>query len=369
MAEAVVNPVEAGTIINKLDIKPGQLKLKKGAIRVDVPARIHLSVLDMTQFSPGNPGGGGIGYAVGLYGTATVSAVEAGASSSRQGSSLDDTADDWKIDAPRPGIVKHIAEVMRKITGHTGCFDIEVHEHGISHMGLGSTSVVLSSVAYAINQVLGKPLEVQDLRRIIGYNFAEEYQGSAEKVLPGYETGVGPAVGYYGGFAVLTRDLEIVSHCKLEDRQAVIFIPKEEQKNAGQDEATLLSTLARDMDENDRELKAYEVLHNLVPATLNSNVPAIGDCVWRMQHLGSKVAEVRHHAQHEEIYQFMHSLRESGAEIVGMSSVGPAIAAVFPKQPDGEELDLDELVYGSGMEFERVITTDVDNDGVRVEKP
>ena len=51
-------------------------KAESGTFHIRAPARIHLSVLDMNRFSPGTPGGGGIGFALQLYHEAEVSAAE-----------------------------------------------------------------------------------------------------------------------------------------------------------------------------------------------------------------------------------------------------------------------------------------------------
>ncbi len=344
----MLEPIEPGTILNRIPLKVGKIRIKKEKVKVKVPARIHLSVLDMTKFAPKKPGGGGIGYGIELYAEASV-----------------ELSDDFCIESKRKTIVEHTAKVLAKTVGYEGGFFIEAQDHGINHLGLGSTSATMSAVAYAVNAVLGKPLELRDLRRLIGYNFVEEW--SEEKVVPGFETGVGPAVGYYGGFVVISDDLEVVHRfCIPDDREVLLCMPKEESilrssKNAGEEEVKLLLNKARELDMRDKEKKAHEILINLLPNAIKGDIRAVGNSIWKLQFLGSKIAEIEHHEGGKEIYDLMKAARESGGEIVGMSSVGSTIAVVLPKD---HEIEMQNIL--NDHKLIKVISTRPDNNGVKI---
>ncbi|HKM41599.1 MAG TPA: GHMP kinase, partial [Methanocorpusculum sp.] len=81
---------------------------QKETFTVTVPARIHLSVLDMNRFSPGMPGGGGLGFALQLYSDAAVSC----------------TAGDTIIHSSRFLLIEHLVAAFKAITGYTGGFII-----------------------------------------------------------------------------------------------------------------------------------------------------------------------------------------------------------------------------------------------------
>jgi beta-ribofuranosylaminobenzene 5'-phosphate synthase len=83
---------------------------------------------------------------------------------------------------------------------------------------------------------------------------------------------------------------------------------------------------ARLLDYRDRELKAYLVLMDLIPALERDELARMGNVIWEIDFRGSKRAEVEHHSF--RIYQYMSSLRDAGLEFVGMSSVGPSIAII-----------------------------------------
>jgi hypothetical protein len=63
-------------------------------------------------------------------------------------------------------------------------------------------------------------------------------------------------------------------------------------------------------DYQDRELKAYLMLMDLIPAQERDDMKKIGDIVWKIDFRGSKRAEVELHGF--EIYWQMSLLRERG---------------------------------------------------------
>ena len=301
--------------------------------QAEVPARIHLSVLDMTMFSPGNPGGGGIGYAIGMYARAKVRINELhqteGAARVREPAEI-------TINARRASLVEHITRVFLQHVGLTGSLEVMGAGHDINHMGLGSTSALVTSVALALNRALGDPYSPDGVRRVIGYNFMEEWENGL--VIPGFETGVGPYVGLTGGFGVLSDTLDPVTQFNLPpDHDVVIALIEEEMpdtlvesRNAGISETELLMNRARALDERDRAKKSYEVLMRLIPAGDSGDLAGVGNSVWNLQRLGSKIAEIEHHLHAKDIYETMELMRQQGSVITGMSSVGPAISALVP---------------------------------------
>ena len=115
---------------------------------------------------------------------------------------------------------------------------------------------------------------------------------------------------------------------------------------------------ARNLDYQDRELKAYLLLMDLIPALERDDLKKIGDVIWEIEFRGSKRAEVEHHSF--EIYKYMSRLRSSGLEFVGMSSVGPSIAVVTDKSRD----EIEGIIKPMGLEI--TIATKVDNQGLKV---
>ncbi len=226
-------------------------------------------------------------------------------------------------------------------------------------MGLGSTGSVLLALGQAMNAALGGPLSAEQIRLLLGHNYVEETEDG--RVVNGFETGVGPAAASYGGMAITGDELSLVyRHSFAEKKNVFVAIPPTTVSSAGRSEFDLLMNRARNLDYQDRELKAYLLLMDMIPALERSDLCKIGDIIWEIEFRGSKRAEVEHHGF--EIYRYMSLLRESGLEFVGMSSVGPSIAIVTEKSRS-EVADILKK-----MSLEIAIETKVDNVGLRLER-
>jgi len=313
-----------------------------GTVVATAPARIHLTVLDMNRFAPDRPGGGGLGFAVEIFCTAEVTCIP----------------DGLEIEYDRTPILRHFVEAFRKTVGYTGGFRIRARDHDHKHVGLGSTSTILVAVAHALNYALGSPLNPEEIRLLIGNNYVEETIDG--RVTRGFETGVGPAVATYGGMAIMGDELTLAHHHTFaEGRNLYIVIPPSEISSAGEHEFALLMNKARNLDYRDRELKAYLLLMDLMPALREDNLEKIGEIIWEIEFRGSKRAEVEHHGF--GIYRYMSMLREAGLEFVGMSSVGPSIAIISTR---GEK-EVSEILERIGLQI--AVCTKPDNTGLRME--
>ena len=343
LVEYEFQPFLPGECIHTLGFE-GEYKLApcSGRIIATAPGRIHLTVLDMNRFAPNRPGGGGVGFALQIYCSATVRCIPAG----------------LKIDYSREPIIRHFAMVFCRTVGYEGGFEISVKDHEKKHVGLGSTGSVLLALGQAMNAALGGPLSAEQIRLLLGHNYVEETEDG--RVVNGFETGVGPAAASYGGMAITGDELSLVyRHSFAEGKNVFVAIPPTTVSSAGRSEFDLLMNRARNLDYQDRELKAYLLLMDMIPALERSDLCKIGDIIWEIEFRGSKRAEVEHHGF--EIYRYMSLLRESGLEFVGMSSVGPSIAIVTEKSRS-EVADLLKK-----MSLEIAIETKVDNVGLRLE--
>lgn len=312
-------------------------------IKATAPGRIHLTVLDMNRFAPNRPGGGGVGFALQIYCSAEVKCTPSG----------------LEIDYSREPIIRHFAEVFKKTVGYQGGFKIKVQDHQRKHVGLGSTGSVLLALAHAMNAAVGSPLNAEQIRLLLGNNYIEETEDG--RVTLGFETGVGPAAATYGGMAITGDELALVyRHRFAEGKNVFIIIPSTDVSSAGKSEFDLLMNRARNLDYQDRELKAYLLIMDLIPAIERNDLKKIGDIVWEIEFRGSKRAEVEHHSF--KIYHYMSQLRESGLEFVGMSSVGPSIAVVT----DRSEKEIADLIGPMGLKI--AISTKVDNEGLKITK-
>jgi len=342
LVEYEFQPFSPGKCIHTIGLeKDYNLIPYQGSVTATAPGRIHLTVLDMNRFAPNRPGGGGVGFALQIYCKARVKCIPSG---------LD-------IDYSREPIIHHFADVFRKTVHYDGGFEIVVSDHEKKHVGLGSTGSVLLALGHAMNASLGSPLSSEQIRLLLGHNYVEETEDG--RVTGGFETGVGPAAATYGGMAITGDELALVyRHSFAEGKNVFVTIPPTVVSSAGRVEFDLLMNRARNLDYQDRELKAYLMLMDLIPALERADLKKIGEIIWEIEFRGSKRAEVEHHGF--EIYRNMSLLRESGLEFVGMSSVGPSIAIVTDRSRE----DVAGLIEPLGLKI--AIETRVDNTGLKI---
>ncbi|MHB8763441.1 MAG: GHMP family kinase ATP-binding protein [Deferrisomatales bacterium] len=317
---------------------------------VEVPSRLHASVLDMNRFDVGSPGGGGIGFAVSLHCRARATLVG---------------GRDTRIGGNRPALALHGARLFRAVTGFEGGLELELVDHTRRHMGLGSSVGALAAAALALNEILGRPFDMRNLRRLVAHNYGEEAEGEPGRLVHGFDTNVGAMAAVHGGMVVATDDCELLYRVPLPPgMRALLLVPLMPARVAsGVPEAEALLGLARAMDQADAREKAYRVLMDLLPAMIRGDFAAVGDVLFDLTGLGSKRAECRlHGSEGAEIYAVLEALRAQGAEIVGMSSVGPAVFALSADPAVWERWRTWDAPHRAGC----VLEVPVDNAGARV---
>ncbi len=327
-------------------------------VEVTVPARLHLTVLDMNRFNIERVGGGGIGLGIRIYLKARVRSTK---------------NPEIMVNGGRPLIALHFARVFKEILQYRGGFDIELYDHNRRHVGLGSSSGTMCAACIGINEVLGRPFNNRELRRITGWNACEESPSNNGYIIRTFETGIGSMVGLNGGFVIGSDDAELIYRAPLPDTKVIILIPDVpslEDEYTGKDTAAdaevgLLLRRARYLDARLGNTKANLILLDLLPAAVKGDLKAIGEALLDITFTGSKRAECEQHGMcGAPIFNYIGLFREMGAEAAGMSSVGPTVFALT-KQP---------LVYSriikylqdQGFPSSRIIETEVDNTGAQI---
>ncbi|SFH15603.1 beta-RFAP synthase [Desulfotomaculum arcticum] len=327
-------------------------------VEVTVPARLHTTVLDMNRFNTTRPGGGGIGLAVGIYFRARVRSTK---------------NPEIIVQGQRTLIVKHFARVFKEILGFPGGFEIELYDHGRRHVGMGSSTGSMTAACVGINEVLGRPFNNRELRRILGFNACEESAMNKNYLIRGFETGIGAMAGINGGMVLATDDMELIYRIPLPDTRALIIIPEVPslddeftgKDTAAQPEVELLMRRARYLDHLQCGTKSQIVLLDLLPAMARGDLKAMGNALFDLSYLGSKRAECEQHGLFgAPIYRYTGSLRQIGAEVVGMSSVGPTIYALTRSTEVYQRMI--NFLAAEKVPSNRIIETFIDNTGASI---
>lgn len=327
-------------------------------VEVTVPARLHPTVFDMNRFNLHRAGGGGIGIAIKVYFHARVRALK---------------EPKFVIKGERTLIMEHFCYIFKELLGYPGGFEVELYDHKRRHVGMGSSIGSMLAVCIGINEVLGRPFTGRELRRIIGYHSCEESPNGNGYLMPAFETGIGAMVGVNGGWILGTDDLEMVYRVPLHNTKCIVFIPdvpslEDEflgKETAAASEVELLLRRARYLDSMQAGVKAQLVLYDMLPAMIKNDLRGIGNAMFDLTFLGSKRAECEQHGSHgAPIYNYISTFREIGAEVAGMSSVGPTIFALT-RSDDTYERIL-KYLRSQNIPESRIIETEVDNIGGRV---
>jgi beta-ribofuranosylaminobenzene 5'-phosphate synthase len=316
-------------------------------VKLTFPARVHVTLLDANRFDVGQPGAGGLGFAVRMQNLMEVSLAD---------------RDHQESAGNYQPVLAHITLVMKKLLGFGGGIRVTLQcDPGLRlHSGLGSTVSIMTACAQGINILFGCPFGTDEVRTLVGHNYAEAHQG---KLVRGTETGVGSYLALHGGFVVVASDLTVVYARPFLPAQSVVLVfprvrrfPNQEPQNRFE-----LERIKRE-DAAFRYHKAYLVLMDLIPALYRRDLTIVGDVIWRLQFGGNNLLEFEKypHGGHA-ILEIMRTVRY-GCEprpIVGISSLGPT---VFVAHRDPEVLKR----LSASCDAEEYLITDVDNDGLRI---
>lgn len=347
--------------LEKFGVAPRTVKeVVEKEVEITVPARLHPSVLDMNRFNLNRAGGGGIGIAVQVYFHARVKSIK---------------EPEIIVKGERPLIVKHFGYLFKELLQYPGGFEIELYDHKRRHVGMGSSAGTMCAACIGINEVLGRPFNGRELRRILGYHSCEESHTGNGYLIRAFETGIGAMAGVNGGWVLGTDDLEMVYKIDLPDTKVIMFIPDVPtlddeftgRETAAESEAELLLRRARYLDSMQAGVKSQIVMMNLLPAMIKRDLKSMGEAMFDLSFLGSKRAECEQHGSYgAPIYNYISTFREIGAEVAGMSSVGPTIFALTRKQDVYDRIL--KYLHVQGIPESRIIETQVDNVGARVKE-
>lgn len=324
-------PFKVGTIFNKLKLDLNSNEPKFREISIKYPARLEAMALDPSKIADNNNlkySAGQIDFTVAIYKFVNAKIIE-----EKQDVISDRTN--------RKSLVKHSIELMRDAIGFKESISIDVEETlSLRHCGLGSSSGLISSVACAINELYGKPIDDKLMVRYLAQNHGEEIDEIDNYIKPVQCLGGSAACGTHeGGMFVLAGENTVIKAMNLsDDYDVVIGVPK----NFKHPDSQYL--MEKEIENFDKFMQtgikygpiiAYKLIHECFPAMEDDNIKPTGDLIfdyrWEMGSIDNCSFVYPPIIEIADKIAFLK--KEGHADVLSMSSVGPGMFTVT-KQGD-----------------------------------
>lgn len=236
----------------------------------------------------------------------------------------------------RESVIKHVCLIMKEALKYQKGFSITIKNyHSLKHCGLGSTGCIQAGVATAINELFGKPIRSETLIRYLAQNYGEEIDGDLEHLNPVQCIGGSAASGLTkGGVLVLAGENTVIATGEINEEYSVLIgIPNnymfEDSKSQFEEEKENLGNFLECGKKYRNEI-AYNILHYFLPAMYVQDVKTMGDVIWDYRYDKGSISNCSY--TYPELPDLMDRLmflkKEGYAEVLAISSVGPAIFAI-----------------------------------------
>jgi len=291
---------------------------RRAGVRVSVPARTSISVIDMNEFAPGRAGGGNLGVTLDLR---TVLSVRPATGDCFSSSGAGAAAD---------GLLRYVCERWCALTGVADPFQVTVEHAPPAHVGLGSSASLQLALWAGLNWLYGCDLSDTELRSAVSASYRETDQ---DTLVSGFTTGLSAFLNLYGGFAAIDVDLRVIFHEQLPAWHYAVAIHRDYAAvSAGESELQTLMGRGCEYDVGAGAEKR-RLIHEVAAAVRGADLVRFGNVVRELQSLGSKRAEVMLHGH--GLYEVIDRLRADGTDAVFMSAVGPGLVLLSesPLQP------------------------------------
>lgn len=320
-------PFKIGTVFNPVSGGPYKATLKRDYVRIKYPSRLNLMAIDPSKIASNQ----NLVYTPGEYILKVKIYREVGIKVNVKSSDL--------IISPsskRKPLILHAVLLMKKALGFKEGLIIDVNnKEELRHVGLGSSSALIASVACAINELYGKPIEAKDLVQYLAQNHGEEIDGNSDFISPVQCIGGSAAGGQYdGALMILAGRSRVISTMDIPNNyKVVIGIPKDyvelDSKELLKREQTVFHKFIDCGVKYGSEI-AYKTLHSVLPAMIEGNIKSVGDLVFDYRfNMGSIDNCSYTYPPLVELASRLAFLKNDGfVDILSISSVGPAFLAV-----------------------------------------
>ena len=227
-------------------------------IKLKLPVRFHIDVMDIQKLNVGEIGGGGIGIAIDMNNFINIEVIE---------------NDEDIINGPKPKLISHYTNLMRDVLKTDLHFKIEfeLDKNLKEHNGMGSNALIQVGVMYGINYLLNYPLEKEELIKIMHESYCEICNEKISSEV--YCSGVAHNVLMYGGVCFIDDRGKLIYSKKFpsEIKVALLKANFEDMFNVeGKDYDEIITKLRPDNDNTYSKQKRY-IIKNIVIPQLKNN--------------------------------------------------------------------------------------------------
>jgi predicted sugar kinase len=320
-------PFVVGTVFNPVKGGPYRADLKYEKVIIKYPSRLDIMAIDPSKiasnenliYTPGE-----VVLKVDIYKTVLVKI-------------RNDT--DKIIISPsskRPSLIRHAALIMKKALNFKYGLEIDVdNSNELRHVGLGSSSSLIAATGSAINELFGNPIPADKLVPYFAQNHGEEIDGKPNLINPVQCIGGSAASGLYSGaLLILAGKSRVIQSMKISRKYKVIIgIPKDfvqlDSKILLEKELVVIDEFI-ECGRKYGPAIAYRVLHSVLPAMTEGDLKTVGDLVFDYRFKMGSIENCSY--TYPNLVSLCNRLAflktENLAEILSISSVGPAIFAV-----------------------------------------
>jgi len=320
-------PFKVGTVFNPVVGGPYETNLKKNYVKIRYPSRLNLMAIDPSKiasnqnlvYTPGE-----FILKVKIYKEVSVKA------NGRSGEIVISSS------SRRKPLIIHSALLMKKALGFKEGLFIDVNNgNEVRHVGLGSSSALIASVACAINELFGKPIKAKDLVQYLAQNHGEEIDGNSDYINPVQCIGGSAAGGQYiGALMILAGKSRVIKAINISsDYKVVIGIPRDfvelDSRELLKREQEVFHKFIKYGEKYGPEI-AYKTLHSVLPAMVEGDFKTVGDLVYDYRfNMGSIDNCSYTYPPLNKLASKLSFLKTKGyVDILSISSVGPAFLAV-----------------------------------------
>lgn len=311
-------------------------------VKARVPCRIHQCVKDMSSFDFGKPGGGSYGFAIDRYMFIDVEIAHKPSN---------------EIYCRRKKIIEKAIDIVKNLYGYKNVFfKVTVTNEFPEHIGLGSSSILMFSIIYILNLLMGNKIQKKELVRLYINNSVEEGEFG---LICNFETGLSTWLMLEGGFCLVDDKINLVSNIKIYNKYVMLAYFDNDKKISGGYERDLLLGKCRSSDLTFKidKHKLFDI--ELKKAMTNFDIDKIGKITKILNDLGSKKYEIKEHYMSKLLIKF---LNDKGYNFVGMSSLG---STVYLLDDYKNILDVKKIIKNN---FECEISINkIDNEGICIE--